>query len=51
MSKPIYITCLLLAALNLAACTGSPINTGNTSDQQRSHAREAQDELSTEVDK
>jgi hypothetical protein len=49
MNKLISIMWLLLVAASISACTESPIKAGNTADQQRSNARDAQDELSTEV--
>lgn len=49
MSKSFSSIMCLLIALSVSACTDSPTKTGNTPDQQRSKARDAQDELSTEV--
>jgi len=46
MSKLISILCLLMVALSISAC-----NTGNSPDQQRSRSRDAQGELSTEVNR
>ena len=51
MNKLISIMCLLLVALSVSACTDLPAVAGNTAEQQRTHAKEAQDELSTEVNK
>lgn len=49
MSKIIFIMAALLVASSLTACTGTPAQSGHTSQQQRDHAREGQGELSTEV--
>ncbi len=43
---------LLLSALFIYGCASTPepvVDTGNSSDSQRSHAKQAQDELSREV--
>lgn len=49
MNKFISILILFLFALNLSAC-GSP-QYGNSPEQQRKNAKEAQDELKTDVDR
>jgi hypothetical protein len=49
MSKLIAILSLLMLALSNIACTASATNKYNTPEQQRSHSRDAQDELSTDV--
>ena len=49
MSKLIAILSLLLLALSGAACTTSPANKYNPPEQQRSHSRDAQEELSTDI--
>ena len=49
MNKLISILFLLLLALNVTAC-GSP-QYGNSPEQQRKNAKEAQEELKTNVDR
>ena len=49
MNKQIAIMFLLLLALGVTGCS-SP-NYGNTPEQQRKNAKEAQDELSTDVNR
>jgi hypothetical protein len=49
MNKLITLMCLLLLASGLSACAGSSAYSVNSPEQQRSHSREAQDELSTDV--
>jgi hypothetical protein len=49
MSKLIAILSVLLLALGNAACTAAPANKYNPPEQQRSHSRDAQDELSTDI--
>lgn len=51
MSKLLYILCWTLVAASLSACAGPPAQTGNSAEQQRGNAREAQDELTTRVRK
>jgi len=46
MNKMDLFTFLLLVAFGVAACS-----TGNTQEQQRSHSREAQGELSNSIQK
>ncbi len=49
MSKLFSILCLLLLTIVLSACSGSPAKKWNTQEMQRSHSRDAQDELSREM--
>jgi len=49
MKKICYTLMMIMLALNMAACASAP--SGNTSEQQRKNAREAQDELSTDVNR
>jgi len=51
MRKQISILLVLLAAIALSACAKPPVNQGANQEQQRSHAHQAQDELSSEVHK
>ena len=51
MRKYIFILYALFVAASLAACAHAPDQRAYTPDQQRSHAQEAQGELSTEVHK
>jgi predicted alpha/beta superfamily hydrolase len=49
MSKLIVILNLLLLAIFNTACTSAPANKYNPPEQQRSHSRDAQEELSTDI--
>lgn len=49
MSKLIVILSLLLPAITNTACTAAPANKYNPPEQQRSHSRDAQEELSTDI--
>lgn len=49
MCKLIFILFMLLAALGVSACADTQVKAGDSPDVQRSHAQEAQDELSSEV--
>lgn len=51
MHKSIFILFFLLVTLGLSACAKPPVKAVNTSEEQRSHAKGAQDELSNEVHK
>lgn len=51
MRKLIFILFILLATLGVSSCADPSVKTGNSQDEQRSHAQGAQDELSTEVHK
>lgn len=51
MKKLISIMCLMLLASSLSACSAPPKNYGNTPEQQRKNAQEAQEELSTDVNR
>jgi len=50
ISSRIYAT-LIIAALSLVACSSQNPQQANSPDEQRSHARQAQDELSSETSK
>jgi hypothetical protein len=50
MSKLIFIMCLLLVSFANSGCTSAPpAKYGNTPEQQRKNAQDAQGELSTDV--
>jgi len=49
MKKFIFIIWLFLTVIAISACAGAPAKKGNTQEQQRSHSRDAQDELSSEI--
>jgi len=49
MKKLISSIWLLLFVTGITACTNSPVKTTNPQEQQRSHSREAQEELSNAV--
>lgn len=49
MNKIISIASLLILATGLGACAGSAPYSGNSPEQQRSNAKDAQKELSTDV--
>ena len=49
MRKLIFILFMLLAALGVSACADTHVTAVDSPDVQRSHAQEAQDELSSEV--
>ncbi len=51
MRKIIYILFLAFVVSGLAACAKQPVKAAPSPEAQRSHAHEAQDELSTEVHK
>ena len=51
MRKSISVLFILFVALGLSACAKPPVQQGASQEQQRSHAHEAQDELSSEVHK
>jgi predicted small lipoprotein YifL len=51
MRKSISILFVLLIVGGLSACARAPVKHVNTPDEQRSHAGQAQDELSSEVHK
>ena len=51
MSKSVFILSVLLLALGLSACAKAPVKPENSPEVQRSHAHEAQDELSSGVRK
>jgi hypothetical protein len=51
MKKLIFIMYLMLLASGLSACSAPPKNYGNTPEQQRKNAQEAQEELSTDVNR
>jgi hypothetical protein len=51
MRKPIAILLFLSLAAALSACAKPPVKPSATQEEQRSHAREAQGELSSEVHK
>ena len=49
MRKLTIIMWVLLAAVGISACSGAPVKPANSPEQQRSHSRDAQDELSTDI--
>lgn len=51
MKKIFFIICLAIVMFNLAACSDTPTKYGNSSEQQRKNAKEAHDELSTDVNR
>jgi hypothetical protein len=51
MRKPVLILSILFAVFGLVACSRTPVKPVNSPEVQRSHAHEAQDELSTGVRK
>jgi hypothetical protein len=51
MRKSVSILFALLVVAGLSACAKAPARHVNTPDEQRSHAGQAQDELSSEVRK
>ena len=51
MRKSVSILFVLLVVAGLSACAKAPARHVNTPDEQRSHAGQAQDELSSEVRK
>lgn len=51
MRKSISFLFFLLVAFGLSACAKQPVKAGPAPDEQRSHAKGAQDELSSEVHK
>lgn len=51
MRKPISILFILLVSTGLAACAKPPVKPVASQEEQRSHARGAQEELSSEVHK
>lgn len=51
MKKPFSVICLVLAVINLNACADTPTKYGNSSEQQRKNAKDAQDELSTDINR
>ena len=51
MSKFISIIFAVLLVANFAACSAKPAKYGNSPEQQRKNAEEAQGELSTDVNR
>lgn len=51
MRKLVILFGLIGLLAGLAACSGAPVKYGNTAEQQRQHAKEAQDELSTDINR
>ena len=51
MHKAISILFLLLVAFGLSACAKPPVKPVASQEEQRSHAKGAQDELSSEIHK
>ena len=49
MKKLIFIIWLFLTVLAISACAEEKEKKANTQEQQRSHSRDAQDELSSEI--
>lgn len=51
MRNSVFILSLLFIALGLSGCAKAPVKPVNSSEVQRDHAHEAQDELSSGVRK
>jgi len=51
MRKSVFILSVLLVSLGLYSCAKPPVKPENSPEVQRSHAHEAQDELSSGVRK
>jgi hypothetical protein len=54
MRKLVTLSGLIGLLAVLAACSGAPVKYGsnsNSAEQQRQHAKEAQDELSTDINR
>jgi len=51
MSKIFSVMCLVFFVTGLSACSSPPAKYGNTPEQQRKNAQDAQEELSTDVNR
>lgn len=51
MSKIFSVMCLVFFVTGMSACSSPPAKYGNTPEQQRKNAQDAQEELSTDVNR